>query len=118
MTKAPSKHLLTELEALLLEKKTELQHQLSLKEEGSKPVSLDEPIGRLSRMDAMQQQQMAKANRDAHRVTLARVNAALRRLEEKTFGECVECGEYIPEPRLRARPEAPFCVNCQTSKEH
>lgn len=118
MTEAPSDQLLAELQAFLHEKKREIQHQLSLKEEGSKPVSLDEPIGRLSRMDAMQQQQMAKANRDAHRVTLSRVNAALRRIEDGVYGECIECGEYISAPRLRARPEAPFCVNCQSNKEH
>ena len=91
----------------------ELEQLLDLSESGSKPVSLEEPIGRLSRMDAMQQQELTKANRRQHEVRLQQVRAALLRIEQGSFGECRRCEEPIASSRLEARPEAPFCLDCQ-----
>jgi len=91
----------------------ELQLLLGLTKSGAKPVSLDEPIGRLSRMDAMQQQQLVKANRRQHDVRVQQVLAALRRIDDGTFGECRRCEEPISPSRIDARPEAPFCLDCQ-----
>jgi DnaK suppressor protein len=85
--------------------------------EGARPVDLDQPIGRLTRMDAMQQQKLIQANRRRADVRLKQVEAALRRLEAGTYGACVRCqGEIEPE-RLRARPEAPICLECQEELE-
>ena len=41
------------------------------------------------------------------------VLAALVRIDESTYGRCVDCGGDIPEGRLDARPDAARCVNCQ-----
>jgi DnaK suppressor protein len=41
------------------------------------------------------------------------VLAALARIEENTYGRCIDCGDEIPEGRLDARPDAARCVNCQ-----
>jgi DnaK suppressor protein len=41
------------------------------------------------------------------------VLAALARIEENTYGRCIDCGNEIPEGRLDARPDAARCVNCQ-----
>ena len=41
------------------------------------------------------------------------VIAALARIDENTYGRCVDCGGDIPEGRLEARPDAARCVNCQ-----
>ena len=41
------------------------------------------------------------------------VLAALTRIEENTYGRCVDCGDEIPEGRLEARPDAARCVGCQ-----
>lgn len=97
------------LEAL----RDELEQLLDLSKDGSRPVSLEEPIGRLSRMDAMQQQELTKANRRQHEVRLQQVRAALLRVEQGVFGECRRCEEPIAPSRLEARPEAPFCLDCQ-----
>ena len=43
----------------------------------------------------------------------AEVLAALARIEQNTYGQCVDCGQQIPEGRLDARPDAARCVNCQ-----
>jgi RNA polymerase-binding transcription factor len=49
--------------------------------------------------------------------TLGKVDAALRRLEEGTYGNCFECGEEIAEPRLRALPFAARCKDCEEARE-
>ncbi|MEE2679952.1 MAG: TraR/DksA family transcriptional regulator [Myxococcota bacterium] len=85
--------------------------------EGAAPVDLDQPIGRISRIDAIQQQRMARANRGAIQQRLAQVRAALGRLEREEYGACAACGEAIGYPRLRARPETPLCIACQSARE-
>ncbi len=75
-------------------------------------VDLDLPIGRLSRMDAIQQQKMAQAEQAKAGLRLQAVEAALERAAEDEYGWCCQCGEPVGWPRLRARPETPFCVPC------
>lgn len=43
---------------------------------------------------------------------LRAINAALKRIEEGTYGECVNCGEEIPERRLEIIPHAALCTRC------
>ena len=97
----------------MLELRQELLKQLEDSIDGSKPVSLDQPIGRLSRMDAMQQQ----ANRRTARTRLQRTEAALRRYDGDAYGLCVACEEEVGYARLKAQPEAPFCIDCQGNRE-
>lgn len=49
--------------------------------------------------------------------TLNKIDAALRRLEEGTYGNCFECGEEISEARLRALPFAVRCKDCEEARE-
>lgn len=49
--------------------------------------------------------------------TLDMVNNALARLHEGTYGVCANCGKEIPEKRLRAIPETPYCIECQAGME-
>jgi DnaK suppressor protein len=49
---------------------------------------------------------------------LSQVRAALDRLEEGTFGECLHCGETIGEKRLEALPWTAFCISCQEKIEN
>lgn len=76
------------------------------------PVAPDNALGRLSRMDALQGQQMALALKERQRQTLARVENALRALDEGRYGVCRRCGRPIPRERLEARPDSLFCVAC------
>ena len=46
-----------------------------------------------------------------------KVDAALRRLEEGTYGDCFECGDEIAEARLRALPFAVRCKDCEEARE-
>ena len=86
-------------------------------ENSAKPVDLDEPIGRLSRMDAMQQQKMAEANRRSHQLRLRAVKVALEAIADGTYGWCRSCDEAIGFRRLEAKPEVAICVRCQAEQE-
>ena len=78
-----------------------------------RPVELDQQsVGRLSRMDAMQVQAMAKAVEARRRNRLHHINAALKRLESDDYGYCVSCDEDIPAKRLEIDPATDRCVNC------
>lgn len=81
----------------------------------AKPVELGTEQGRLSRMDAMQQQQMALAERSLHQRRLRSVQAALERVDDGSFGECSRCGEDIALRRLQVVPEGPLCMACLRS---
>ena len=53
----------------------------------------------------------------AHRGTLLKINEALRKLDEDTYGICENCGEAINEGRLKVIPFAIYCVECQEKLE-
>ena len=77
------------------------------------PVELDQTsVGRLSRMDALQQQAMAAAQSRRRAGRLKAIAAALKRIEDDEFGWCEECGEQIPDGRLNLDPCAQRCVAC------
>lgn len=50
--------------------------------------------------------------------SLQDINDALERMKAGTYGICENCGEPIPEKRLRAMPEARYCIQCQTKADH
>lgn len=99
-------------EALLAEQAALLAADDATAEERA-PVMLDQQsVGRLSRMDALQIQAMAKAQcaRRAQRLKL--IEAALGRMEGGEYGICVECGDDIPVKRLEVDPAFSRCVDC------
>jgi DnaK suppressor protein len=77
-------------------------------------VELDQSsVGRLSRMDAMQQQAMAMRSKERLLTQRRRLDAALGRIRAGRFGACCQCGDELTPARLRADPAAPFCARCQ-----
>jgi len=108
---------LAELQSDLRALVEELNRNLESSLDGARPVELDQPIGRLSRMDAIQQQNMAAATRQAAQLRLKQVDTALRRIEQNEYGICMECEEDVGYSRLKARPEALLCVGCQENRE-
>lgn len=76
-------------------------------------VELDQQaVGRLSRMDALQQQAMAKATEGNRIRDIERIEAALARLSGDEFGYCLECGEDIESKRLEINPTVLTCISC------
>lgn len=55
--------------------------------------------------------------RDRERRLIRKIDEALKRIEDGTFGECAECGEDIGIARLKARPVTTLCINCKSRQE-
>lgn len=104
----------SELNALLEKAEQDALQNLSTSSEDAKPVDLGLSIGRLSRVDALQQQHMAMARRRRVEIQLQQIRAALSRMKSGTYGACIDCGEPIGFARLSARPETPMCRDCQS----
>ncbi|MHA1549339.1 MAG: TraR/DksA family transcriptional regulator [Alphaproteobacteria bacterium] len=76
-------------------------------------VTLDQQsVGRLSRMDALQTQAMANAAEARRSQEIVRIDAAFKRVDEGTYGECLRCGEEIEPARLDFDPAATQCAGC------
>jgi DnaK suppressor protein len=92
---------------------------LAVEQSGQKaaqPVELDQTtVGRVSRMDALQGQAMAKASQQRRHIQLQRIETALRRIENGAFGWCLRCGEAIAPKRLDFDATAPLCIDCANS---
>lgn len=91
----------------------ELEAENALGSRGQSVVELDQQsIGRLSRMDALQNQAMALAQQNRRNAQTRRLQAALERIETQEFGWCDECGDAIAPKRLELDPAATRCINC------
>ena len=102
-----------ELRQALETLKQELEGLLSSTRDATRPIDLDEPIGRLTRMDAIQQQSVSAANRRSLDLRLRQVQQALRFVDRGDYGLCRRCEDPIGYSRLAARPESPYCIECQ-----
>lgn len=101
------------VKARLLALKQELIALDDMAEESRATVTLDQQsVGRLSRMDALQQQAMANATRQRRQHDLIRIEESLRLLEAGDYGYCETCSELIPAKRLEADPLATRCTSC------
>lgn len=81
--------------------------------EAAQPVELDQQrVGRLSRMDALQGQEMARAAERRRGTEIRKIDAALARLDSDDYGWCVRCGEEIAAARLALDPAVPVCIDC------
>jgi len=110
LTAAEVESLRTRLE----EMKRDLQARLDTTAEAAKPVALDQTaVGRVSRMDALQGQAMAQATRRTMAIQLTQCSSALQAVERGEYGLCRKCEEPVGIERLRVKPEAPFCLECQ-----
>ncbi|MBL68283.1 MAG: hypothetical protein CMO74_07515 [Verrucomicrobiales bacterium] len=90
----------------------EIRTDLDTSRNAAEVVELDTAIGRLSRMDAMQDQQMALELRRRQENRLLRVQNALKRIAQGRYGVCGKCKRPIDEGRLEAAPDIVLCVKC------
>lgn len=79
-------------------------------------ISPDVSIGRLSRLDSMQHQQIALAGKRRLEDERNRLIEALRRIDSGAFGKCLLCGQDIIDERLRIKPDAVSCVPCSPKR--
>ncbi len=105
------------LKERLLQLRLELQEVDDLSRESTKPVELDQSaIGWVSRVDAIQAQQMSLASARRRQAQLSAVEGALRRIESDEYGYCFVCGEDMDLRRLEADPTSTRCLECAKRK--
>jgi DnaK suppressor protein len=80
--------------------------------ETSKPVSPDNAIGRLTRMEAISSRGVSEASLNSSREKLAKLKKALEKIDQPGFGICIKCDKQIPIGRIMALPENTLCVPC------
>tara|TARA_B100001093_G_scaffold75036_1_gene65843 strand:- start:4112 stop:4441 length:330 start_codon:yes stop_codon:yes gene_type:complete len=90
----------------------EIEDYLVKSESAAEAVSPDKGLGRLSRMEAMQDQQMVLELRRRQKRRKLDVIHAISRVEQGKYGNCIFCGGLISGDRLDAFPEAQACVKC------
>ena len=90
----------------------EVNGALNASKDSANVVELDTAIGRLSRMDAMQNQQMALELRRRQENQLLRIKNALKRMDQGRYGLCGKCKQPIAEERLEISPDTVVCVRC------
>ncbi|GGC64627.1 TraR/DksA family transcriptional regulator [Marinobacter halophilus] len=98
---------------LLLKWREDLQSTSAERDQSSGTVHLDQQsVGRLSRMDALQGQALAKAGKVRAERQLKMIEAALTRIDNDDYGDCMECGEPINPKRLEIDPTSRHCITC------
>ena len=80
--------------------------------EDTEAVSPDQAIGRLSRLDAMQMQQVAVDAERRRENRITELTLALQRMDDGEYGSCQRCSKDINYARLETLPEARFCGDC------
>ena len=95
-----------EEELIITSKKIEEYRELT------KPISPENSLGRISRMDAINNKSVVEASlrhaKDKHK----KLEIALDQIDDKSFGICVQCKQPIPEGRIMLMPHVKKCVNC------
>ncbi len=103
----------------LVSLQVELTQQYQLGKSAADTVVLDQSkVGRLSRMDAIQQQKMAQSSLQHVKNRLRNIVRAMAKITSGDYGFCDECGNTISSARLKVQPEAALCINCQSKLEN
>lgn len=90
-----------------------LQRSMKATKRAARPVKLDQTsVGRLSRMDALQNQGLTQELQQREQAKAAQLTDALRRLDEGAYGRCEGCGDPIGFERLSIFPETRMCATC------
>ena len=97
----------------LISLREEIKQLAMANREAAGTVALDQSkVGRLSRMDALQAQQMAQETARRRQLQLQKIDSALRRLDAREYGYCQICDEEIAIARLEFDPASTRCVAC------
>ena len=98
---------------LLLEELQCLQALRESSKSSRAPVELDQQsVGRLSRMDALQKQNMELATEHRRQMRVKAIEAAIKRIDNGDFGYCLICDEKIAPQRIEFDPAISCCISC------
>ena len=119
-TVAPTAARYEELKRMLVERQREIMNEVQgkirdVRAEGSEKDHEVLDPGETSEVDIQEDIEFALIQMKAE--TLNKINEALARLEDGTYGYCFECGDEIAQARLRALPFAVRCKDCEEARE-
>lgn len=101
-----------EIKSRILEEIDQTEKRIAEYKEMSKPVSPENAIGRISRMDAINNKSITESALRQAEHKLNKLNDALEKVGTKDFGICVKCKKSIPLGRILLMPESSKCVSC------
>jgi len=78
----------------------------------TKPIPPDVSIGRVSRMDAINNKSVTEASLRQAEIKLGNLKRVLEKFGTQDFGICLKCKQPIPVGRILIRPQSLLCVNC------
>lgn len=90
----------------------ELEKEITDLKELTKPIAPSDAIGRVSRMDAINNKSVNEAALRSAETNLKKLKFALEKVDDEDFGVCARCKNPIPPARLMLMPHSPLCVNC------
>lgn len=102
----------TEIKAKIEKELIKTQKQILEYRELSRPVEPENAIGRISRMDAINNKSVNEAALRKAENKLVKLKEALKRIDDKGFGICIRCGEAISLGRILFVPQTQTCVKC------
>jgi DnaK suppressor protein len=105
-------HKKAEIKSRITESISDLCQEIDELKELTKPIAPENAIGRVSRMDAINNKSINEAAFRQSQAKLRKLEFALEKVDEPYFGLCGSCGQEIPLGRLMLMPESVFCVNC------
>ncbi|OUR93894.1 TraR/DksA family transcriptional regulator [Flavobacteriales bacterium 34_180_T64] len=101
-----------EIRTKLLEAIIQTETSILNYKELTKPIAPNDAIGRVSRMDAINNRSVNEASLRQSEIKLGNLNRVLSKLEDSDFGICLKCKQTIPVGRILIRPQSLLCVNC------
>lgn len=101
-----------EIKNHIMEEISKTEKKLKEYKELTKPVAPDAAIGRVSRMDAINNKSVTEASLRQLESKLNGLKRVLAQYDTKEFGICIKCKKTIPLGRILFMPQSPYCVNC------
>lgn len=102
----------TALKAKIIETIQQTQEKIEQLEAATQPISPENAIGRISRMDAINNKSVAEAALRTARKKLSNLEIALHKIDDEQFGNCARCGKPIQAARLMFMPDSNRCIHC------
>ena len=103
---------LKEVEKTILSEISKTERSITEFKEITKPIAPDVAIGRVSRMDAINNKSVAEAGLRLAEIKLKNLNRVLSQIASKDFGLCLKCNQPITLGRILIRPQSLLCVKC------
>lgn len=103
------------LKEIILETKIHIIKEIEILEEKTAPIEPDVSLGRLTRLDAMQEKSINEAVLEKARIRLKKLQFVINKMDNEAFGICSICDEEIPYGRLCIVPESTICIECSTN---